>query len=394
MKQKITLTVSLAMMLAACATAPTSIPTATAPPLPTATLAPILGDYGCPLTTATSASPAGTVTLGPPAGIPASPAGGEELIIIGTAYAKDCTPLSGVTLELWQTDGAGEYGPGHASGDMQCCYYQGSVTTDVAGLFQIITVRPGYYAGQTDPPPAHVHARVRYQNTSGLETEFVFRDDPQLLGDPINYGLIPLTLLDTHAIGDIVLKDMATQAPSNGPRTFRIASDSTLAAYHIRETFADIASMITAVAATPLVEGEIAVELSEPPSAQVVTMTVDLRGLDSGEPSRDEKLADRWLVTNQFPFAYFVSTEIRNAPASYTEGAEANFTLAGKLTIREITRPMVFEVRATLDDQTLTGHAEGHILMSDFGIEPPNIFDFVVVEDEVLITMDFVARAD
>lgn len=382
----------LTATLVACANTSTPPPLAT--PLPTTTAAPQLGDYGCPLTTASSAAPEATVTLGPGEGIPASPAQGESLIIIGTVYAKDCTPLPNTTLEVWQTDAAGEYGPGHNTNNMQCCYYLGAVTTDVAGRFQIITVRPGHYAGETSPPPAHIHVRVLRQKAEVLETEFVFRDDSQLLGDPLNSNLIPLTLTDTYAIGDIVLNVETSANPASQARTFRIVSERTTAAYEIRETFAKLASMITARAVTPLVEGEVLVDLSAPPSAQVVTMTVDLRGLDSGEPKRDEKLADQWVVTNAYPLAYFVSTEIRNAPQTYTAGAETSFTLVGDLTIREITRPVEFVVRATLTGSTLTGSAESAILMSDFGIEPPNIFNFVVVEDEVKITVDFVAWAD
>lgn len=120
-------------------------------------------------------------------------------------------------------------------------------------------------------------------------------------------------------------------------------------------------------------------------------MTVDLRGLNSGEPKRDEKLADQWVVTNKDPFAYFVSTEICHAPQTYTAGAEASFTLVDDLTLRGLLSLLCVPLSTV---QRLRTVRKAPFLMSDFGIEPPNTFNFVVVEDEVKITVDFVAWAD
>ncbi|MGQ0600171.1 MAG: YceI family protein [Anaerolineales bacterium] len=394
MKTLIAPTCAFALLFSACSSLPTSTPTntpATAAPAATPANA-VLGDYGCPLTTARTAK--ATVTLGPSPGLPASPAQGEPLVIIGTVYAKDCTPLPGVTLELWQTDADGVYGPGHGSDQMQCCYFQGDVTTDAAGQFQIITVRPGHYAGEADPPPAHIHINILHA-TGGRMTEFVFRDDPYLFGDLVNSGLVALTPVEGAAIGDIVLTDIAPAASllpqADGPRHFQIVPEQSEASYQISEKFADFASMVTAVGVTSLIEGELQVDMDNV-SAQVLTMTVDLRGLKTDDPQRDEKLADDWLVTNDYPFAYFTSTAIANAPAQYTEGAEAVFRLIGDMTIRDVTRSTTFDVRARLLGDTLTGSAEGTIRMTDFGIEPPNLLGFVKVEDDVLLKVTFTAQ--
>ena len=194
--------------LSACGPEPTAVPSATPQAAPVATASGAtarVAPTSCPLTTAQSI--AAEVTLGPAEGLPASPTKGEPLVVVGTVYAKDCTPLPNVTLELWQTDGEGVYGPGHGSDDMQCCYFQGTVTTDAAGHFRIRTVRPGHYFGEPAPPPAHIHVRVLHAQGEH-ELEFVFRDDPHLPGDPVNNGLLPLTFVDGVAIGDIVLSEI------------------------------------------------------------------------------------------------------------------------------------------------------------------------------------------
>ncbi|HEX2361834.1 MAG TPA: hypothetical protein VHI11_07160, partial [Jiangellaceae bacterium] len=101
-----------------------------------------------------------TVTFGPINGVPATAADGEPLVVVGTVSSADCQPLAGATLTMYQTDGAGEYGPGHGTDEMLCCHLGGSVVTDSQGHFQVITVRPAHYRGEANPPPAHIHLEV------------------------------------------------------------------------------------------------------------------------------------------------------------------------------------------------------------------------------------------
>jgi protocatechuate 3,4-dioxygenase beta subunit/polyisoprenoid-binding protein YceI len=365
---------------------------------------PTLGKTGCPMTQVQSADESATLTLGPTAGIPATTAQGERLVIIGTVYADDCTPLPGATLTVWQTDAEGVYGPGHDTDDLQCCYLQGSVRTDADGHYQLITVRPGHYKGQEPPPPAHIHMEVAHAQASPLMTESVFADD-QYLSDPENEGYIVVTLTNASdsegaylfGVADVVLQRSAAaaggaKAASGGSRTFQIVPEQSEATYQIEEKFADFASMTSAIGVTNLLEGALTINLDAPPSVESLTMTVDLRGLKTGEINRDEKLADRWLVTNDYPFAYFTATGIENGPGQYTEGEEISFTLLGDMTIRDITRPMTFDVTAKLAGDTLTGTATGQLKMTDFGIDPPNLLGFVKVEDEVMITVNFTMK--
>ena len=73
------------------------------------------------------------------------------------------------------------------------------------------------------------------------------------------------------------------------------------------------------------------------------------------------------------------------------DGEEVAFELAGDLTIRDITRPATFEVVAVVDGNTLSGTATATLLLSDFGIEPPDFANTLRVEDEFQARVDFVA---
>jgi catechol 1,2-dioxygenase len=107
---------------------------------------------------------------------------GQRLLVSGTVYAADCvTPLAGATLQVWQTDADGVYGPGHGTGSLQCCYLQGALRTDTRGRYEFTTVKPGRYKGQADAPPAHIHFEVRHPDAGGLMTELLFEGDPALV---------------------------------------------------------------------------------------------------------------------------------------------------------------------------------------------------------------------
>ena len=95
---------------------------------------------------------------------------GDHLVITGVVYAADCkTPLADAMLELWQADAAGIYGD-----------LAGTLRTDAAGRYELHTVKPGYYAGEANPPPLHIHLRIDHPAAHGIETELFFADDPLL----------------------------------------------------------------------------------------------------------------------------------------------------------------------------------------------------------------------
>jgi polyisoprenoid-binding protein YceI len=181
-------------------------------------------------------------------------------------------------------------------------------------------------------------------------------------------------------------------APIPGARTFRIVPDQTEASYEVQEQFLsrDLPNM--AVGKTNTVEGEFQFSLDGKPTGQVTKFTVDLRTLTSDESRRDNRIRRQWLESEKYPFAQFVSTEAQNLPASYTEGQEVNFKLAGNLTIREITRPVTFDVTGKLVGDTVTGTAATQILMKDFGFDPPNVAGMLTVKDGVTIRVNFTAK--
>ena len=205
----------LLLLLAACSfsppvsssveaspTAPTTLPAVSPTGVPVATASQVAqaaaitasseSTTGCPPTQEMEVDPAASLEMGPGPGILASTSAGEKLVIVGTVYAEDCTPLAGAVLNFWQTDASGEYGPGHGTDDMRCCYLMGSLTTDSNGRYQIITVKPAHYKGQQVPPPAHIHVEVSHPQAGVPGTEIVFAGDPYLPESLDGYTLVSL----------------------------------------------------------------------------------------------------------------------------------------------------------------------------------------------------------
>lgn len=199
------------VVLAGCdAEQPASAPAPTAPTATRSTAS------GCPVTPADIEPAAATVTFGPVNGVPASTAGGERLVVVGTVYSTDCRPLDGATLTMYQTDGAGEYGPGHGTAGLRCCYLGGTVRTDADGRFRLVTIRPGHYRGEANSPPAHIHLEVGHPDTATLTSEIVFADDQRVPANADQLGMIvtsPVRQADGwQAVADIVVPSAGTPA--------------------------------------------------------------------------------------------------------------------------------------------------------------------------------------
>ena len=194
---------------------PTTLDESSSPsePVPTTTR----GNQRCSDASVVVVDDDATVTFGPINGVTATTmAGGEPLVVVGTVYAHDCSPLAGATVTMYQTDANGEYGPGHGTDNMLCCYLGGSVQTDARGNFQVNTVRPAHYRGEANPPPAHIHLEVSHPDAPILNSEIVFADDELLPANAQRLGLIVTTPTSTadgwHAVAEIVMGESAAAA--------------------------------------------------------------------------------------------------------------------------------------------------------------------------------------
>ena len=198
----------------------------------------------------------------------------------------------------------------------------------------------------------------------------------------------------------------ATEAPAaatGGARTFVIVPGESKAGYEVdEEFFAGAASRLgiqpgkgKTVGSTDQVNGQLTLDFSgATPQITSGEFQVEISTLKSDQSRRDNRIRTDWLQSATYPIASFKATGIQNGPASYTEGEEVSFQLAGDLTIREITQPVVFDVKATLNGDTITGTATTAFLMSQFGVDPPAMGNMFTVGDNTVVTLTLVAKEE
>ncbi|MGI8855112.1 MAG: dioxygenase [Thermomicrobiales bacterium] len=99
---------------------------------------------------------------------------GARLVVGGTVFATDCTPVARALLDFWQADDAGVY-------DNSGYRLRGHQYTDDAGHFSLETIIPGLYPGRT----RHIHVKVQSPNGPILTTQLYFPNEPRNAQDGI-----------------------------------------------------------------------------------------------------------------------------------------------------------------------------------------------------------------
>ncbi len=184
----------------------------------------------------------------------------------------------------------------------------------------------------------------------------------------------------------------ATQAQPE-VQLFRIQPGESTVSYEVGETFFNEGNRFNlAVGVTTEIQGEVWVDVNHPANSRLGTITVDISQFRSDSTRRDNALRERFLESARYPLATFQPKRLQGLPESYRAGEELAFTVIGDLTVRQVTREVAFQVVARLEGGILIGMATTTILMSDFEVGPIEIAGILGTEDEVKITLNFVAR--
>ncbi len=196
-----------------------------------------------------------------------------------------------------------------------------------------------------------------------------------------------------HTATPLVPLGTAYPAPEDGIQVFTIFPGESSVTYEVGEVFLNQDNAFNlAVGITPAVNGEVFVDRENPQNSSIGPVTVDISQFTSDSQRRDNAIRERFLVSSQFPNAVFNPTGIQGLPGSYQEGEPISFQVTGDLTVRDVTRPVTFDVTFVGEGDTMTGEATTLILMSDFGFGPISIAGILNTEDEVNLKFNFVAR--
>jgi polyisoprenoid-binding protein YceI len=186
---------------------------------------------------------------------------------------------------------------------------------------------------------------------------------------------------------------VGTSIPTTGLQKYTIVSGSSTASYSVHEDliFGGVGSH-TAVGKTQGVTGSFFLGTTGTVALTQVDLSVDLTGLQSDSSLRDGHVQD-YLDTSQFPDAVFTSTNVEGLPASYTSGDTVSFKIIGNLKLHGVTNKETFTVSGKLVGNEVSGTASTTIFMTDFGITPPDLANIAIVNNNVVLTIDFTAQS-
>lgn len=101
--------------------------------------------------------------------------------------------------------------------------------------------------------------------------------------------------------------------------------------------------------------------------------TVDVTSMDSGNSQRDQHISEaEYLDTAQFLNATFNATSFEGLPAEWKSGEAYDVSITGDLTVKGITKEVVFTGQTVYDQGSLKLEAGTVVTFGDFGMKNPH----------------------
>jgi polyisoprenoid-binding protein YceI len=227
-------------------------------------------------------------------------------------------------------------------------------------------------SGATDVPPAAVATAAQPAVTTSAPATA-----------PATAGGAPATPAATTA----ARTPAAAAAPASGDtvRLTLVAGDNE-ARYRVREQLARISFPSDAVGATRSVTGTIIAKMDGTvlPGSLV---RVDLSTLKSDESQRDRFIKNDPLQTSRYPFTEFVPTALQGLALPLQSGPVA-FKLVGNMTVKDVTKPVTWDVKGTVNGDDATGQAATSFNFDYFNLNKPSVFTVLTIEDPIHLEID------
>lgn len=160
----------------------------------------------------------------------------------------------------------------------------------------------------------------------------------------------------------------------------------TFVGYRVQEELRSIGAT-TAVGRTPVVDGTL--EISDGIVTDVA-VTADLTALTSDSGNRDNAIRRNGLETDTFPEGTFVLTSPIELTDDALSGTEFATEATGELTLHGVTNEVTFTLNAALVGGTIVVAAQVDIVMSDYGVTPPQLGPVLSIADDGVAELQLV----
>ncbi len=181
------------------------------------------------------------------------------------------------------------------------------------------------------------------------------------------------------------------QVVINAEHIYRISQEDSQVSFEIDEVLRG--EDFTVVGTTNQVAGDVVVSSEDLTNITFGPVRVNARTLKTDSTQRDGAIARAILQseTDANEFITFEATNVTPGATTVTE-TETAVDITGNLTISGTTQEVTFEgILQKSSDEELIGHAETTVQYQDFNLIIPEVPFVANVDNNVLLTIDFVA---
>lgn len=181
----------------------------------------------------------------------------------------------------------------------------------------------------------------------------------------------------------------AAALPATGLTVYQISQADSEARFNIYELLRGAPKDV--IGRTSQVAGEVALNPADLSSAQIGEILINARTLATDDDRRNNAIRNRILSTDQYEYISFKPTQITGLSGSGAPGQPYSFQVTGDLTIRDVTKPVTFDVTVTAESpERISGSAKTSIQRADFNLNIPNVPFVANVGEAVALEINFV----
>jgi len=175
----------------------------------------------------------------------------------------------------------------------------------------------------------------------------------------------------------------APASDAGGVYRFAVVPAESEALYRVREELVGIPLPVEAVGRTNEVSGTVVFDAHGRVVRELSVARVNLNSLKSDQSRRDNFVRQNTLQTSKYPEAVLVPTEVRGLTFPLPEEGSAPVTIAGELTIRDVTRPVEWSGTAYFEPGAMRIEASTSFTFADFSLQQPRVPFVLSVSDTI-----------
>ena len=178
---------------------------------------------------------------------------------------------------------------------------------------------------------------------------------------------------------------------NNGLIHYSMVQSKSSASFKVREQLASRSFPSDAIGKTSDMTGNIALNPDGTINTSVSKIVVNVTNLQSDSSMRDGYVRRAILQTDQYPTVTFVPTKITGVNP-LTASGQVSFQVTGNLTIKNVTKPVTWNVTGSVQNGQAIGVATTTFTFEDFNLPQPHVSVVLSVVDSITLEVDITCQ--